>query len=333
MQHREEAAEVAKPKLAFYWCGSCGGCEESVVDLAEGLLGVLDAAEIVLWPVALDFKRKDVEALADGAIAAAFINGSVRLSEHEEWAHLLRAKARVLVAHGSCAHTGGVPSLANFHRREEILSWTYVRAPSLEPGNRIAPAAFCRDRGRDLHLPTLWDTVKSLDQIVEVDYYLPGCPPPPGLILSAAQKILSGDLPPKGSVLAPPLALCEDCPRRDTKPERLELSGFRRLATATPDPAVCLLAQGFVCLGPATRTGCGAVCIAGNAPCSGCFGPPAGVADQGAALISALATLVEGEDERDLGNIAQSIPDPAGTFYRYGLAASTLHRSAGGSEP
>ena len=322
----------AKPKVAFYWCGSCGGCEESVVDLAEDLLGVIEAADIVLWPVALDFKRRDVEALEDNSIAASFINGSVRLSEHGEWVHLLRRKSELVVAHGACAHTGGIPGLANFHRREEILSWTYQKAPSLEPGNRIVPAEFCRDRGRDLRLPAFWDTVKTLDQVVPVDYYLPGCPPPPDLILAALQKLISGDLPPKGSVLAPPHALCDDCPRKESKPERLEFTGLRRLSAATPDPKECLLAQGFVCLGPATRTGCGAACIKGNAPCSGCFGAPEGVRDQGAALVAALATLMDAEEEADLQRLAEAVPDPAGTFYRYGLPASLLHRATFGEK-
>jgi len=74
----------AKPKVAFYWCASCGGCEETVVDLNADVLKVVDAVDIVLWPVALDFKRKDIEAMADGEIAVSFINGAVRLSEQQE---------------------------------------------------------------------------------------------------------------------------------------------------------------------------------------------------------------------------------------------------------
>ncbi len=70
-----------KPKVAFYWCASCGGCEESVLDLAEDILMVLDAVEIVFWPVALDFKTKDVEPMPDGSILATMINGAIRTSE------------------------------------------------------------------------------------------------------------------------------------------------------------------------------------------------------------------------------------------------------------
>ena len=84
-----------KPKIAFYWCSSCGGCEESIVDLAEDILKVVEAVDIVFWPVAIDIKKKDVEAMEDGSIAASFINGAIRLSEQEEMAKLLRKSSRV----------------------------------------------------------------------------------------------------------------------------------------------------------------------------------------------------------------------------------------------
>jgi len=81
---------MAKPKVAFYWNASCGGCEEAVVDLAEDILTVTDAVDIVFWPVAFDFKKKDVEALQDNEIAVSFINGAIRTSEQEEMVNLLR---------------------------------------------------------------------------------------------------------------------------------------------------------------------------------------------------------------------------------------------------
>ena len=82
-----------KPKVAFYWCASCGGCEEAVVDLDEEILSVVGAVDIVFWPVALDFKTKDVEAMPDGSILATFINGAIRNSDQLEMAQLLRAKS------------------------------------------------------------------------------------------------------------------------------------------------------------------------------------------------------------------------------------------------
>ena len=65
-----------KPKVAFYWCASCGGCEESIVDLAEDILGVVAAVDIMFWPVAMDFKKSDVEAIPDGGLLVAMINGA-----------------------------------------------------------------------------------------------------------------------------------------------------------------------------------------------------------------------------------------------------------------
>jgi len=122
---------MTKPKIALYWCASCGGCEEAVVDLGEDLLGVVEMVEIAFWPVALDFKREDVEALDDGELAAAFINGAVRTSEQEEMARLLRRKAAAVVAFGSCAMHGGIPGLANLYESQDILDTVYRQAPSV----------------------------------------------------------------------------------------------------------------------------------------------------------------------------------------------------------
>ena len=116
---------MAKPKVAFYWNASCGGCEEAVVDLAEDILTVTDAVDIVFWPVALDFKKKDVKALQDNEIAVSFINGAIRTSEQEEMVNLLRKKSGLVVAFGSCAHIGGIPGLANFSDREEVFDYVY----------------------------------------------------------------------------------------------------------------------------------------------------------------------------------------------------------------
>ena len=81
-----------KPKLALYWASSCGGCEIAVLAIHEAILDVAAAFEIVLWPVAMDFKRTNIEAMADGEIDVCLFNGAIRNSENEEWAHLLRKK-------------------------------------------------------------------------------------------------------------------------------------------------------------------------------------------------------------------------------------------------
>jgi F420-non-reducing hydrogenase small subunit len=319
---------MPKPKVAFYWCASCGGCEETVVDLAEDILGVVEKVDIVLWPVALDFKYKDVEALPDQSILVSLINGAVRSSEQEQMAVLLRRKSRLVGAYGSCAHMGGIPALANQFEREQILRFNYEESPSVVNAAGTRPRLECEESGRRTHLPGLRNVVRSLDQVIDVDFYIPGCPPTPNLTKAALGALLSGNLPPKGAVLAPDTALCDECPRKASKPADLAFAEFKRPHQTLTDPDKCLLAQGLVCMGPATRSGCGAQCPGGNMPCTGCFGPTSRVRDQGAKILSSLCSNIAAKDEPGIARALEGIPDPVGTFYRYGLARSMLRRRA-----
>lgn len=315
-----------KPKVGFYWCASCGGCEEAVVDLAEKVLDVVAAVDIVFWPVALDFKRKDVEAMGDGSILAIFINGAIRTTEQEELVHLLRRKSQLVIAFGSCSHMGGIPGLANLWDRKSIFETAYVDAPSTENPDGVYPKTEHKENGHTLTLPGFYDTVRSLDQVVDVDYYLPGCAPTPKLIWAALETLLSGDLPPKGTVIAPDVALCDECPRKDSRPAELTLTEFKRPHEVLIDEDECMLAQGVLCMGPATRAGCEAQCVNGNMPCTGCFGPTSRVKDQGGKILSAVTSIIDSKEPEKIEHIVSSIADPIGTFYRYGLPASLLRR-------
>jgi F420-non-reducing hydrogenase small subunit len=315
-----------KPKVAFYWCASCGGCEESVVDLAENILDIVAAVDIVLWPVAMDFKKKDIEAMADGSILVALINGAIRTSEQEEMAKLIRKKSRLIIAYGSCAHLGGIPGLANQFQREEILKYVYQDSPSTVNPQNTRPSLKVGTNGNSVTLPAFFNVVRALDQVIDVDYYLPGCPPTPKLLKQAVDVLLSGKLPEKGAVLALNTALCDECPKKDTKPSDLKFTEFKRPHSTQVDPNTCLLAQGIVCMGPATRGGCGGQCISGNMPCTGCFGPTPHVRDQGAKILSAIASQVEAKDQKGIDETLATIPDPVGTFYRYSLPTSLLRK-------
>jgi F420-non-reducing hydrogenase small subunit len=317
---------MSKPKVAFYWCASCGGCEETVVDLAEDILGVVEKVDIVLWPVAMDFKYHDLEAMPDKSITATLLNGAIRSSEQEEMAVLLRRKSQYLIAYGACAHLGGIPALANQFAREDILRFNYETAPSVVNEAKTRPQLTTEINGHRPHLPELRHVVRALDQVVEVDFYIPGCPPTPNLTKVAFAALLSGNLPPKGSVLAPDTALCEECPRKATKPADVAFTEFKRPHQKLLDPEKCFLAQGVVCMGPATRSGCGAQCTGGNMPCTGCFGPTSRVHDQGAKILSSLCANLGARTEAEIKTVLEGIPDPVGTFYRYGLAKSLLRR-------
>lgn len=317
---------MSKPKVGFYWCASCGGCEEAVVDLAEDILGVVEAVEILFWPVALDYKRHDVENLPDNELAVSFINGAVRSSEQYEMVELMRRKSQLVVAFGSCAQMGGIPGLANLFDRDEMFKEAFFRSPSVINEKNVVPLAEYTAPEGKLTLPQLWDTVKTLDQVIDVDYYLPGCPPPVSLIKTAVNAILTNQLPAKGTVLAPDEALCEECPRRDTKPDKIAIRGFKRPHEVLIDPEECLLVQGLLCLGAVTRKGCGGVCINGNMPCTGCMGPTSHVVDFGAKALSAIASIVDSREEQEIEEIMSTILDPVGTFYRYSLPVSLMHR-------
>jgi F420-non-reducing hydrogenase small subunit len=315
-----------KPKVAFYWCASCGGGEEAVVDLEEKILDVVAAVDIVYWPVALDFKRRDLEAMPDGSIVATFLNGAIRTTEQEEMAHLLRRKSQLLFAFGSCSHLGGIPGLANLWTRESILRTAYAESPSTANPNGALPQRVSKENGYSLSLPVLFDTVQTLDQVVDVDYYVPGCPPTPKILMAALDALLSGKLPAKGAVLAPDQALCEECPRKETRPEQLSLAEFKRPHQVLIDETTCLLAQGVLCFGPATRAGCEALCVKGNMPCTGCFGPTSRVKDFGGKALSAVASVAAGKDEAEIARAFENMPDAVGTFYRYSLPSSLLRR-------
>jgi F420-non-reducing hydrogenase small subunit len=313
-----------KPKIAICWFGGCGGCDEAIVDLNEDILEVTGAFDIVLWPVALDFKYKHIQDMGDKEILLSIINGSVRNSEHEELAHLLRQKSVYVVSFGACACFGGSPGLANMTTKKDIFGWVYGDAPTVVNPTGNVPQVLTIKGGHELTLPEFYPKVYALNSIIDVDYYLPGCPPPPDLIHDMARAAITGDLPPKGSTLAPLTSLCDVCDRNETKPERLEIPHVKRIHQVLADPEKCFLAQGIICAGPATRRGCGEACIKINIPCRGCFGPVEGVVHMGSKFLSALASLIFAETEDGRKTVADEIVDPAGYFYRFTAATSLL---------
>jgi len=315
---------MAKLNLGLYWAASCGGCEIAVVELREKILDLDAAANIVFWPVAVDAKYKDVRAMPDGFMDVCLFNGAIRNSENEEMAHLLRRKSKVLVAFGSCAYEGCIPGLANLFHKQSILNRVYLEVPSADNPEGIIPQAVTRLPEGEVEIPEFYNTVRTLGQTVDVDYFLPGCPPEAHQIWAVIEAILAGALPQKGSVVgAYEKSVCDECklPRQEKK-----IKKFYRPHEIIPEAGRCLLEQGIVCTGPATRSGCGALCPTVNMPCRGCYGPPPNVIDQGAALLSAVASVVDADTEEEARRIVEEIADPAGTFYRYSLADSLLRR-------
>jgi F420-non-reducing hydrogenase small subunit len=315
-----------KIKMAVYWGAACGGCCVSVLDVHETLLTVIEHAELVFWPIALDTKYADVEAMEDKSIDLCLFNGAVRNSENEHMAHVLRAKSKVLVAYGSCAHMGGIPGLANFSTREDLLKRVYDETPSTENPDKVRPQPEYAIPEGTLHMSKFYEDVCMLNQIVDVDYYLPGCPPNTDRLVEVFLAIVTGkELPPKGSVIGvTALAQCEECTR--IKSDNRSVKRFYRTWEIEDDGVTCFIDQGVVCMGSATVGGCGVRCVKGNMPCRGCYGPLPDVTDMGAKIMSTIATALDHENEDDIIAAINSIEDPAGTFYRFSLPASKIRR-------
>jgi F420-non-reducing hydrogenase small subunit len=315
-----------KLKLAIYWGAACGGCCVSVLDVHEALLDIVAAADIVFWPIALDFKYKDVEAMPDGHIDITLFNGAIRNTENDHMAHLLRKKSKLLVAYGACSYMGGIPGLANFTTKEALLKRVYDESESTVNPEKTRPQHEFKVKEGILELPEMYNDVRTLKQTVDVDYFIPGCPPQSERLVEVFNAIVSGaELPPKGSVIgAGEKGQCEVCERK--KSENKLIKKFYRPWEVKDDGVTCFLEQGIICMGPATRSGCGVRCVKGNSPCGGCYGPTADVTDPGAKMMSAIATMIDSKDADEIEKIVSQIDDPAGLFYRFSLPNSILRR-------
>ena len=320
--------EGSKPKLklAVYWAAACGGCCVSVLDVHEKLFDVVAAADLVFWPIALDIKYRDVEEMPDNHIDLTLFNGAIRNSENEHMARLLRKKSKILVAYGSCSHLGGIPGLANFSNREEIFNRVYSESESTVNPAGVRPETLFKVAEGNLHLPEFFNDVRSLSQTVDVDYSIPGCPPQTERLLEVFTAIVSGaELPPKGSVIgAETKTQCDECIRK--KSENKKIRKFYRPWEIQDDGITCFMEQGVLCMGPATRAGCGYRCIKGNAPCRGCYGPPFGVTDPGTKMMSAIASIIDEKEPEDISRVVEDLVDPAGSFYRFSLPSSIIRR-------
>lgn len=226
-------------KISTLCLSSCTGCHVALLHLGDKFLDILAAAELVYSPLLMDGKRP---AKCD----VAFVEGALRNDEDVERVKALRDAAKTLVALGTCANYGGIAGLGNAASRGDTMTHVYPATP----------------RG---HMPGLLPRVAPVDSIVDVDYYVPGCPPPPEVVANFLGSLLKGEKP-EGT----DLPVCAECPRKvkgDFSPD------IKRSYETRPDPDECLLQQGFVCLGSVTRAGCGAPCTAAGAPCMGCRGP------------------------------------------------------------
>jgi F420-non-reducing hydrogenase small subunit len=318
---------TGKPKFAMYWAASCGGCEIATINMNEKILDFDATFEVAFWPVAADAKYKDVEAMEDGEILVTLFNGGIRNDENEHIAKLLRKKSQILVAFGSCANEGCIPGLANLSENHQVIDTAFTTVSTDNPNNYRPEYEYQMPEGK-ITIPEFLPVLRTLEQVVDVDYYIPGCPPETHQIEAVVKvlvAVVNGEaaLPPKGTVLgAGNSTVCEECGRTRNKKKITEFKRIQDIERI--DPELCLLEQGLICNGPATSSGCEAKCPAVNAPCAGCYGPALGVKDFGARMITAVASVIDAREPEEIERIMDGIVDPVGTFYRFGLANSLM---------
>ena len=288
---------TGRVSVATTWLQSCSGCHIALLDMHEELLDVLSAIDIKYSPIV------DIKEVPNTDVG--IVEGSVCNQDNAEMLAKFREKSKTLVAFGTCACFGGISGLRNLFKREDLFRRGYIETESTVDGK--VPAG--------LEIPALEEYVKPLNQLVQVDYYIPGCPPLPSTIKSTLLALVTG-----GKPEVKRKNLCEECDR--TKKKMLVASrDFLTDSVLSPheldhiDRTLCFLEQGVLCMGPATCEGCGARCLAGNMPCRGCMGPPPDAIEQGAKSINALASVLPAG-----GLMFQE--DIVGVGYRYSLPVS-----------
>lgn len=319
-----------KLKFAFLLAGGCAGCEMALVDTSERLVDALDLIEVVFWaPTVADVKYKDLEAMEDNSIDLAFVDGMVRNTENEHTVKVLRQKSKVLVAFGACAALGGIAAMGDLHTKEELFDYAYKNTWSTDnPDNVLPTPEYTLDGKYDLTIPAFTDRCMLINELVDVDYYVGGCPPHHEHVWAAVQMVLAGELPPKGSWLTSGKAVCDVCKRNPalTGETRRPVGEVYRTVDGRPDPTKCLTQQGYICFGPITQGDCGAACLNANVPCRGCGGPLPGVTDFGARALNTIASSLK--DEPTVDKLMAKYPQLAKYLYRYSYTSGAIDPNA-----
>ena len=211
-------------RFAMYWAAGCGGCDISVLNIHEALLDFAERFEIVFWPAVMDAKYADLEAMPDASIDLALFTGGIRNTENVKLARLLRRKSALLVAFGSCATEGCIPGLANLRPIDELLC-TAFEGPTTDNPDRLRPVTRWYAPEGELHLPEMSPFVRTLEQVVPVDYFVPGCPPESERIADVLGQLMAAL---DGKAALPPTRQC---------PGRWPLDRVRRVPSRPRDQA------------------------------------------------------------------------------------------------
>jgi len=168
-------------KIATVWLGGCAGCHMSFLDLDEFLIDIADKIEVVFSPIA------DVKEYPEG-VDVCLIEGAVCNADNLELIHKIRARTKVLVSFGDCAVTANVPAMRNqlgLGNGESVLQRAYIDNAQYNP---VLPKC-------DGIVPLLLERVLPVHEVVKVEYFMPGCPPPADRIKALLGQVLAGQTP------------------------------------------------------------------------------------------------------------------------------------------
>lgn len=166
-------------RIATAWLGGCSGCHMSFLDLDEWLVDLAQIVEVVYSPI-IDIKQYPEN------VDVCLIEGAVANADNLEMLHTIRRNTRVLVSFGDCAVTGNVTAMRNpLGGPERVLRRAYLETVDVNPHIPEAPGI----------VPPLLDRVYPLHELVEIEFHLPGCPPPADRIKALLEQVLAGKAP------------------------------------------------------------------------------------------------------------------------------------------
>jgi len=167
---------MSKARIATVWLDGCSGCHMSLLDMDEKIVEIAPLIEMVYSPT-VDMKE------FPAGVDVTLVEGAVSSDEDVHKIKLIRKNSKILIALGDCAVTANVPSMRNPFTREEVLTRAYVENSTIQ------------QQIPKVHVPTLMPRVRPLHEVVKVDIFIPGCPPPADAIFYALSELLAGRMP------------------------------------------------------------------------------------------------------------------------------------------
>jgi F420-non-reducing hydrogenase small subunit len=290
-----------KKKVSTEWLSVCGGCHVSIVDLHEKIMQLFDAIELYRCPVLTDIKDYP-------KVDIGIISGAIRTEHDIIAANKMRNSCQHILAFGTCAVFGGISGAGCVHSNDEIFDVVYRN-------NKTTNTNFIPSE-----IPKLIKNVVPLDQIIEVDSYLPGCPPHPVFIFSTLNALIK-NTPQREKFRN----ICAKCKRSMFKNK--EVNKIKSKLDGIPDPNTCFLSQGYLCFGAVTLDRCMSPCTNKGVACTGCCGPSINVLQEPTVDVrTKISELMSDLTNIDKHEILSEIETFAKTHYAYSMASDMVNK-------